>query len=343
MKKRILITRTDRLGDVVLSTPAIRVIRKKYPDAYIAFMVRPENRDVVANNPYLDDVILYDKYGRQKSFWDTISFARTLKQKKYDIAIALHPTNRVHIMFFLAGIKDRIGYDNKMGWLLNKKVPHYKQQGNKHEVEYSFDLLKQFGFDVRDTERKPYIYTTDEDKRLIDCVKKNFAISDNIIAIHPGASCASKRWNPARFGMAADELSKKYKADIVLIGGEETKPFSKITAKSMKKRVVNLTGMLRVGELAEFLSRCRIFISNDSGPVHIAVAVNTSVVTIFGRKDPGLSPKRWGPLGKNDIVLHKDVGCKRCTAHNCEKDFECLNAIEVDAVINAADKILNSE
>ena len=113
---RILITRTDRLGDVVLSTPLIKFLRDKFPRAHIAFMVRPGNRDVVADNPYLDEVIVYDKYGSQKSLLNTCRFAMMLRQRRFDMGIALHPTNRVHIMFFLAGIPERIGYNRKMGF-----------------------------------------------------------------------------------------------------------------------------------------------------------------------------------------------------------------------------------
>ena len=88
------------------------------------------------------------------------------------------------------------------------------------------------------------------------------------------------------------------------------------------------------------LKRCRLLISNDSGPVHIAVAVGTPVVSIFGRLDPGLSPQRWGPVGPRDIVIHKDVGCKECLAHNCKIGFKCLEAISVDEVLSAAERLL---
>ena len=100
--KRILITRTDRLGDVVLSTPVVRHLRKLFSDAHIAFMVRPENRDILANNPHLDEVIVYDKYGSGKSFFATVKFALSLRKKRFDLGIALHPTNRAHIILFLA-------------------------------------------------------------------------------------------------------------------------------------------------------------------------------------------------------------------------------------------------
>jgi heptosyltransferase-2 len=338
--KRILITRTDRLGDVVLSTPVIRHMRKLYPSAYIAFMVRPENRDVVANNPDLNEVVVYDKYGFHKSFISTLRFALGLRKKRFDTGIALHPTNRVHIIMFLAGIPTRIGYDGKMGFLLTKRIFHHKQVGKKHEADYNFDLLREAGFDTSGAGRRPYMFTTENEKRLVGCMKRDYGIGDNVIAMHAGASCPSKRWPPERFAQAADILAGRYGSDVVLVGGDETSGFSERVASSVKGKITDLTGMLLLGELAEFLSRCRLFISNDSGPVHVAVAVGTPVIAVFGRKDPGLSPLRWGPLGDKDIALHKDVGCEKCLAHNCDKDFACLKAISVEEVVEAAGRIL---
>ncbi|MGB2879465.1 MAG: lipopolysaccharide heptosyltransferase II [Candidatus Omnitrophota bacterium] len=338
--KKILITRTDRLGDVVLSTPVIRHMRKLFPGAHIAFMVRPENRDLVANNPHLDEVILYDKYGLQKSFWSTVKFALQLRKKKFDIGIALHPTNRVHVMMLLAGIPVRIGYDRKLGWMLTRRIGHIKQGGARHEVDYNFDLLEKAGFDVSGAVRKPYMTMSESDKRLVDSVFRDSGINGTLIAIHPGASCPSKRWMPERFAEVADVLAGKYGCRIVIVGGDQTEEFSKSVLSNMRSKAVDLTGMLRIGELAELLSRCSVFISNDSGPVHVSVAVNTPVVVIFGRKDPGLSPKRWGPMGDRDVVLHKDVGCEKCLAHYCDKGFKCLSAVSVEDAVEAVSKIM---
>ncbi len=338
--KRILITRTDRLGDVVLSTPVIRFLRRQYPDAYIALMVRPQMRDVVLHDPHLNEVIIYDKYGDQRSFLATLKFAFILKEKKFDTAIALHPTNRAHMLMFLAGIPRRIGYNRNMPFLLTEKITHNKQEGAKHEVDYNFDLLKEAGFDVGDIDRMPYMVTGEEEKKLVDSVIVDRNIGKNIIAIHPGASCPSKKWPPERFSETADVLAEKYGYDIALIGAEETSEIAERIISQMKHKAIDLTGLLLVGELAEFLSRCKLLISNDSGPVHVAVSVGTPVVAIFGRSDPGLSPKRWGPLGKDDIILHKDVGCDECLAHNCVKDFACLKAITAGEVIEAAGKAL---
>jgi heptosyltransferase-2 len=103
---------------------------------------------------------------------------------------------------------------------------------------------------------------------------------------------------------------------------------------------VNLSGVTTVGDLASILRRSKLFLSNDSGPVHIASAVGTPSVVIFGRKDAGLSPRRWGPTGAKDVALHKDVGCAKCLAHECKIGFKCLEAVTVEEVTAAAEKLL---
>lgn len=344
MKKpeRILIVRTDRIGDVVLSTPVIRQMRKLLPDAYISFMVRTGNKDLVANNPDLNEVIELDRGGKEKGLWGIFKFSRALKKKKFDLAIALHPTNRVHMLLFFAGIPVRIGYDRKMGYLLCQKIPHKKHQGRTHEVDYNLDLLRQAGFDISGADRSPYIATANDEKALIESFFKKYGIKNSPIAVHVGASCRSKRWDTASFAAVCDSLALEYKTDIVLLGGDETTRLSRSVVELAKADVIDLTGALRLGEVAEFLSRCRVFISNDSGPVHIATAVGTPCVVIFGRNDPGLSPERWGPVGEQNKILHKDVGCKVCLAHNCEKEFACLKAISPIEVTSAVRDLIGA-
>jgi len=328
------------LGDVLLSTPVVEAMRDKFPEAYIAFMVRPEWKDAVKNNPYLDEVILYDKYGAQKGFLSTVRFALGLKKKKFDTGIALHPTNRVHIMMFVAGIPVRIGYDRNLPFLLTERAPHRKQEGEKHEADYNFDMLNSAGIHITRSARKPYMVTDENEKRQVDSVLKDAGLGEKIIAVHAGASCPSKRWPPERFAEAADVLGERCGCEIALIGGSETEEFSKKVMSTMKRRAHDLTGMFLVGELAEFLSRCKMLISNDSGPVHVSVAVGTPAVVIFGRNIPGLSPRRWGPLGERDKVLHTDKGCEICLAHNCTREFRCLKAITPEDVIRAATEVI---
>ena len=340
MSKKILIVRLDRIGDVLISTPVIKNLRDTYPDSYIAFLVAPYAREIVEHNPYLNDVIVYDKKGNERGLTGNLKFIRYLRQKRFDIAVILHPTKRTHIVTFLAGIPERVGYDKKWGFLLTKRIPHIKQHGLKHEIDYSLDVLRYIGVEPKD--RTLYLPIDKASERKIDSIFNEVGIGPNslCVAINPGASCASKRWPAAKFAGVADELVKKYGVRIIIIASAGDKIFADEAARLMSSACINLAGRTSISDLGSVLKRVRLFISNDSGPVHIACAVGTPVVSIFGRSDRGLSPERWGPSGSCDIALHEDVGCDVCLAHNCRNGFRCLDAITVEGVLEAADKIL---
>ena len=340
---RILLTRTDRIGDVVLSTPVIKAIRDSYPDAHIAFMVRPYAEALVDGNPYLDEVIIYDKFGKHKSFLNTIRFALGLKKKKFDLAIMLHPTNRSHLIAFFAGIPKRIGYDRKLSFLLTKKVPHTKQEGKKHESEYTFDLLKEINIIGKPDELFVPLHRKDLDKVDEIFEKNNLSKDDTIITVNPGASCISKKWSADNFAILSDEIVSRFKAKIIIVTDKASIENATQVESKMQNKPINLAGKTTVGELAVIISKSNLFISNDSGPVHIAAAVGTPVISIFGRKDPGLSPKRWGPLSKKSAVFHKDVGCDVCFAHNCKLGFKCLKAITTTEILEVVDSLLTRD
>ncbi|TAM39813.1 lipopolysaccharide heptosyltransferase II, partial [bacterium] len=338
--RRILVVRTDRIGDVLLSTPVIKALRKKFPQAYISMMVSPYARDIVEGNPYLDEVILYDKDGKHKSFFRSFKFASRLKKKKFDLAIILHPANRPHLITFLAGIPERLGYNRKLGFLLTRKIEHTKQKGQKHEAEYNLDLLG--GLGVTGNASDLFMPLRIESERWVEdlFVKEGIRDTDKILAINPGASCPSKVWPAERFAEAAEKLAKRYNFKILILGGPKDMRLADKVAQHIKSKAINLSGRTSVSQMASILKRCALFISNDSGPVHIASALSTPVISIFGRAQAGLGPRRWGPLGKRDKYLHKEAGCIQCLAHNCVREFACLKAIGVSDVLAAAEEIL---
>jgi heptosyltransferase-2 len=338
--RRILLVRTDRIGDVALSTPAIKAVWKHFPNSFLACMVQPYARDIVEGNPYLDEVIVFDKKRDHGGIVGTYKFAQLVRSKKFDMVFILHPTARVHLITFLAGISQRIGYDKKMSFLLTTRIPHTKQEGKKHEMEYTLDVLRSVGIEPDD---KKLLMPTDV--RVQGRVEELLAANgidhgDVIIGIHPGASCPSKRWTPERFAELADTIMRRYKVKIIVVTGPTDVGFGNDVIALSHEHLVHFAGTLSVKELAMLLKRCVLFISNDSGPVHIAVAVETPVIALFGRNEQGLSPRRWRPLGIRDLVIHKDVGCKRCLAHNCDKGFECLKRIETNDVMDAVAKFL---
>ncbi|MDD2752450.1 MAG: lipopolysaccharide heptosyltransferase II, partial [Candidatus Omnitrophica bacterium] len=337
---RILIVRTDRIGDVILSTPVIKALKVKYPFSFIAMMVAPAAKDIVEGNPYLDEVIIYDKDAKHKGWFASMKFARNLKRKKFDLAVILHPTNRVHLVTFFAGIKRRIGYNRKLGFLLTDRITHTKQYGEKHELEYNLDLLKVLGIEAQD--RDLFMPLKKESENWVDELFKEKGIKqeDRLLAIHPAASCPSKIWPHERFAEVADRLVDKYGFKVLVVGGPKDITLAQDVTGHMLHEAINLAGKTSVSQLASVLKRCRLFISNDSGPVHIGSAVEVPVISIFGRNQKGLSPLRWGPVGQKDKIAQKSIGCVECLAHNCVKNFACLKAVTTDYVLDIADAIL---
>ncbi|HTY46020.1 MAG TPA: glycosyltransferase family 9 protein, partial [Patescibacteria group bacterium] len=258
----------------------------------------------------------------------------------FDLALILHPTNRVHLIAFFAGIPRRIGYDRKFGFLLTDRLAHTKQLGEKHELEYALDLVRHLRIEPKD--RRIFMPIKPESERLVEELLQQEGVgrADRLLAIHPAASCPSKVWPQARLAEVADRLAEKYGFKVVIIAGPKDIAAARLLVKHMRHPAINLAGRISVSQLASLLKRCRLFISNDYGPVHIASAVGTCVISIFGRNQKGLSPKRWGPVGARDRFIHKETGCIECLAHNCAKGFACLKAITVEDVLGAADSIL---
>lgn len=339
--KRILIIRTDRIGDVVLSTPAIAASRSAFPDAYIAVMVSEKAKEIVTGNPHINEVIVYDKMRRHRSFLRTAAFAARLKAKRFDLALILHSTVRVNLISFLARIPKRVGYARgKMDFLLTHKLEYKKRLGEKHESEYSLDVLRFLGVETRAFPLSMPVKKADEKK--INALLRESRLSGGcgFIALHPGASCISKMWSCKNFAKAADLLIEKFKVSVVLVSSPEQTALGEATMAAMRHKPLFLCGRTSLGELAALLKKARLFISNDSGPVHIACAVGTPVISIFGRNEKGLGPARWRPLGAKAAVLHKDVGCVPCLAHNCKKGFLCLDSVKAEEVLEKAKALL---
>jgi len=319
----------------------VQELRSHWPHAFIAMMVRPPCRELVEGNPALDDVIEYDRDGLHHSVPRTIRFAQQLRRHRFDTALILHPTNRSHWIPWLAGIPVRIGYDRKCAWLLTHRLPHRKQEGAKHEAAYTLELLEPLG--IQPGAPRPVVPIQPNAARRVEELLGSMGVgpADRLVAVHPSASCISKRWMADRFAAVADRLAAQQGARICLIAGVEDMRAADAMAQAARSPLLNFAGQLSVGELAALLHRCRLLISNDSGPVHIAAAVGTPVVDIFGRNQRGLSPLRWGPLGEGHIVLHKEVGCVTCLAHDCDIDFLCLKTLSIEEVYEAAVTVLN--
>lgn len=337
---RILITRTDRIGDVVLSTPVFSALRKHFPNAYMAALIASANRDLVEGNPNLDEVILYEKNGQHKSWLQTFLFARRLKSKRFDAVVNLHANNRIHWVSFIAGIPMRIGYRKKNNFLLTHTLPDLKWKGERHESEYNFDLLRFLGVPIPE-KIEPFVPLRPVYKFQLEQILKNEHLSpgEPYIVIHPSASCPSRLWRAQRYAQVAEILSKRWNVRVVLVaGGGGDQMFTDRVSSFMKNKPINLAGKLSLGMLAWLLKESRLLISNDTGPMHMAGALNIHLVAIFGRNQPGLGPTRWKPLGTRSSYVQKDVGCLECAAHRCNLGFLCLDEVTVEDVLKEAER-----
>lgn len=335
--RKILVTRTDRIGDLVLSTPVFSALREKYPDAWITCLTAVEHRALVEGNLYLDEVLLYDKKDREKNLWGNLRLARILAQKKFDIAIHLHATNRMHLLTWMAGIPHRIGWDRRLPWALTQSFHDVKIEGHKHEAAYNFDLLAPLGISCPKTFRT-FVPVTERNEQSLENLMAHLEISTERpwITVLPSASCPSKRWPAGAFARVLDQLKEKTSAQFILIGSHADRPILEKIRTITRTSFYDLSGRLSLGMLAALLKKSSLLISNDSGPVHIAGAVGTPVISIFGRNQPGLSPKRWGPLQEKSKTLWRDPGCVSCLAHRCEIQFLCLDLITPEEVLDAA-------
>lgn len=330
---RILVTRADRIGDLVLSTPVFSELRKKFPNGHIAALTFRENAAILEGNPFLDEVILYDKKGSEKSWLGNFVFSQKLKKKNFDAVIHLHATNRMHTVGLLAGIPVRIGWDRRAPKALTHVFKDTKSEGSKHEAEYNFDLLKPLGVTAP---AKPETYfpvpSSAVEKTRALLTSMNLKGEKPLVLFSPGASCPSKRWPAERFGILADFIFSKYGGEFAAVGTRADRPLIEKIKQTAKVPVLDLSGRLDLSMLGALFKNAALVISNDSGPAHIASAVGAPVISIFGRRNPGLSPARWRPLGENSRYVWKDTGCDPCLAHDCQINFLCLDIISSEDV-----------
>lgn len=337
--RRILIMRMDRMGDLILSTPVLRSLRAAFPDAYLGIAIAAEYRPLLQGHPDLNALFLYDKKGAHRSALGTLRFARQIKEHRFDTALILHSTNRAVLTALLAGIPRRVGYARRLPWLLTDAVPYIKSEGTMHEIDYNLQLVKQLGVETLD--RTTSVALDSSAELAITQFLAAYGLAGKQFAVlHPGASCPSKRWPEERFAQLGDWIAGRYKMPVVVMTGPAEQTAGRRVIAQMKTPAVSACGRFALGELSWLLKKAAVVISNDSGPVHLASAVGTPVVSIFGRWGGGLSPARWGPAGPRGIALHHDIGCRPCLAHRCTIKFACLRAVTVEEAAASVEFLL---
>jgi heptosyltransferase-2 len=346
----ILIVKLSDIGDVLTATPALRALRESFPAARLEALIPPNSAPILAESPLVDGVIVFDKFQydrpidalKPSSLAALVRFACDLRRQRYDCLVILHHlttrwgTLKYAALALTSGAKVRAGLDNGRGWFLTHRVPDHGF-GARHEVEYWLDVVRTIGAVTEDTSLETAIGENDQIPMTND--------QHPLIAIHPGSGGYSlaRRWSAEGFAQVADALVERHGARIVLVG-TLADGVSQV-ASLMRSEAVNLEGKTNLGQLAGILKRCDLFIGADSGVMHLAAAVGTPLVAIFGPSNHCA----WGPWPRDGhhIILHADLPCSPCSytgyrvgrREGCEA-MTCMKAITPEMVLAAAERLL---
>ncbi|MDP3730127.1 MAG: lipopolysaccharide heptosyltransferase II [Candidatus Omnitrophota bacterium] len=335
-EKRILIVNVNWIGDVIFSTPFIRAVRGAYPDGYIACLLHPRCVDILKGSPRIDEIIIYDEEGKHKGIIGKLMLVSYLRKSRFDIAFILHRSFTKALLTFLAGIKERVGYPTKKrGLLLTRTIDLPEEEA--HKVEYFLGLARGFGIKMRENSYEFFVQDADRESVKKFLKERGIADNDRLIVLCPGGNWGPKRWSKKNFAGLADMLAGGLNAKIVLSGAKKDAVLVEDIRLIMKSIPVILCGLTTLKELGALLERANLVVANDSGPMHLAVAMKSNVIALFGPTSPGLT----GPYGKGNYrVIFKNEECDvPCYDVSCS-DNRCMKAITVEDVFKEAEKFI---
>lgn len=334
-KMKILVIKIGAVGDVVLAVPSLRAIRERFPKAHIAVLVGVESRQLLQNCPYVDELIAYNTPFVKKNIFNFMKLAEGLRKSSFDITIDFQNSSRSHALGFLSLAPKRFGYKNtKLGFLLNYGIKDVRV--GLPPLQHQFRILGLLGIQLKDERLE--VWPTENDFKFTD----EFLAGQWMVAGHPlvGINIGSsprwrtKRWPPDKLSRLCDELAKK-NIRVILTGVKEEYAAAMRIIASTQSKPINATGKTTLNQLAALIKRCRVFITTDSAPMHIAAAVGVPVVAIFGPTDP----KRHSPPLDKIAVIRKGLNCSPCYKPDC-KSPRCMEEIGVSEIVGAAERFL---
>jgi lipopolysaccharide heptosyltransferase I len=339
--KNILIIKPSSIGDIIHALPFLYSIRARYPKAKISWLINSGFEEMIINNPYLNDVILFERK-RWGGFGGIISklgelnrFIKGIKSRRFDTVIDLQGLLRSGVITYFSGAEYRIGFANARELSLifyNYKI--FPSINEMYAVDRYLLIAKELGADI--TQKDFTINIPVKEKEYVDSLigkdKKRL-----LIAINPSARWETKMWFLKRYAELIDTIADRLKAQTILIGSREDEVRVNELSSMTKSKSLNLSGKTSLLQLAALLKKVALLVTNDSGPMHIAAAVGTPVVALFGPT----RPKRTGPYGNGHVVMQKDISCIGCLKKRCD-DLKCMEAITVDEVFGAVRKILQA-
>lgn len=338
--KKILVIRLDRIGDMVMSTPIFRALKEKWPEDQITVLTNPVNRNIVINNPFIDHILVYDRENKHKSMSDRLLFFRSIREGNFDLVIDPYLDYELKTSFLtrFIGKKFRLGFEFAgRGIFYNIRYQSNAfpvSAEERHMVDYYLDLITCLGIEAKQRQPEMFLSTDEKENAYKLLEKAGVNAESKIIGIHPGGNYQSQRWSVKKFAAVSDHLITNYDAIVVLFAGQAEKQL----LSEFRDYAVKTPPFLNDLGLREFmavLSHCNLFLCNNSGPLHIATALNIPTVSTMG---PTI-PHHWWPRGNNHIVLRKDLDCSPCKKGIC-KTHECMEQIETDDFLSAVEKQL---
>lgn len=332
--KRILVRATNWLGDAVLTTPAICAVRETYPDAEITLLANSAVSELLKCHPCVDNLMAFDKKGKHNGIFGRLKLAAELRSKHFDLALIFPNSFDSALVPWLAGIPERWGKSSDgRGLLLTSSYSEPPGKTPVHEMQYYLELLAFFG--IVGTDKGPSLYTTASEDMLVSEMLVAAGINDDtpVIGINAGASFGSaKRWYPERFARVAKALADEWGGRVILFGGKDEVDIVLEIEAALGVSCLNLAGKTSVRELMALIRRCSFFVTNDSGPMHIAAAFGVPLVAIFGPTDhAGTAPR-----GKNAVIVRAEIPCAPCKLRVCPVDHACMEQVKAEDVIEAA-------
>lgn len=329
--KKILIFNINWIGDCLFSTATIRNIRYNYPGSFISCIIPSSCYPVLKGNPHLNEIIIFDERDRHRGLIAKLDFIWMLRNKKFDIVFLLHRSWTRALICFLSGIPKRIGYDTKKrGIFLTKRV-RPPDQTKLHRIDYYLGVIEGFGLKVED--RYPDFFISEEDSLSVENFLKKHSLTekDFLVVLNPGGNWIPKRWPVQNWARLADMLIQEMRAKVIIAGSLKDGRLARQIKDLMKEKPIIASGTFNLKELAALCRESSLFITADTGPLHIANAAGAKqIIALFGPTDPGLT----GPFPlKNITIMNKNVGCKiPCYVVNCP-DNRCMQAITADEVM----------
>jgi len=334
--KNILIARTDRIGDVVLTLPLCSIIKKYFPESRVSFLLRNYTSALAKNNSYIDEIIILKEKNGKALIFENIK----LLKNKFDVCIIAYPTFRIALILFLSGIKIRIGTGYRWySFLFNKKIYEHRKDAKYHELEYNVHLLRKIGIDEKVSPGNvqfgltPSAESIQKVNELLEL--KNISNNKSVIILHPGSGGSSVDFPIFKMKELAKKISDELDAEIIITGSKNEKELCQTLVVSEKTK--NFAGELNLSELIALIDKCKLLIANSTGPIHIAAALGKFVIGFY----PDIvacSEKRWGPYTNKKIIFKPKISCLNFQKEN--KEINCMDTIDVNDVFEAVKKIL---